>query len=257
MHIRLRFLIGHSRTRTKAFLIAFTFVGGLYSVAALVSFIIAPQSLMVFWNKALFPERLTASFLSANTAGTFFSVLAVSTLWLAIQPRQWPVIVSGRLQGSVRAPALLAVATFVVSLICLLQTASRTATFVTAGACAYLLLSEGLSRKWSWKVCVGVVAPVAALSGIILFAVSGGQVVGRLSRVAQESVSRREIYVAHWSVIKSAPLFGYGFGSFVELNRKLISPTTFDSMWSVRALHNVVLQWLEQCGVVGLLVGCG
>ena len=246
------FLLGRSGSRKKAFLQAFVIAGGVYAAAALASFLNAPTSLMIFWNKALFTNRLTGSFLSANTAGTFFGVLALIALSIAVQPRQWPSYVGGRFQGAVRPTIVVTIATFTLSVVCLLGTASRTATLAFVGASVFFLISEGILQKWSWKVAIGIVIPVAVLGFSIALCVNGGQVISRMAVIAEQSVSRKQIYFDHWQLVKISSLFGYGFGSFEQLNRHLITPATFESLWNVRALHNVFLQWLEQAGFLGL-----
>ena len=48
-------------------------------------------------------------------------------------------------------------------------------------------------------------------------------------------------------------LLVYGLGSFSDINSQITTEENYHALWSVRAVHNVYLQWLEEAGIIGAL----
>jgi O-antigen ligase len=61
------------------------------------------------------------------------------------------------------------------------------------------------------------------------------------------------MFAMHWRAFLAAPIGGYGLGTFDTIHRILMDTSNFSSMWTVRATHNVVIQWLEEAGLMGAL----
>jgi O-antigen ligase len=187
--------------------------------------------------------RLEGHFMNPNTAGTFFAVLLVISLTkispsLKARSKDRALLLS--LYGSV---ALLFV-------VCLLMTQSRGA---VAGALAGMLfvavagLTDGGVRQRR-SVWIGL-----AVSAVVLVALffAGNQLIDRFLETNRDAVTRSEIWRLHLEAFQAAPWFGYGLGTSETVNKTLISASTFATLWNIRSILNVYLQWLEQAGVIG------
>lgn len=188
--------------------------------------------------------RLEGTLMSPNTAGTFFAVMVIVTLGPLLRD----------LRGVRAGQALQAATGYWAALIilvgCLLATASRGAALGTAVGVLGLVVIMVFAGRVSWSrltliMLASIIAAMAALYFI------GERLLERISTLDPNSDGRLEIFAIHWHAFLSAPLGGYGLGTFDTINRLLLDSTTFNSIWTVRATHNVYLQWLEEAGLVG------
>jgi O-antigen ligase len=194
-------------------------------------------------------DRLEASFLTANTAGTVFSA---STL-LALGPAVSCLSAAPRDRAGA-LPHLLAILVFIA---CTIATASRGAfvSLLSALLAFALLLVFSGRMKWSRAALVGLLG-ICVMT--IALGLVGDLLVNRLMGGAHDFAARSVILQVHWRAFLDSPLFGYGLGSFDSVNRMLLNPATFQKIWAVRAAHNVYLDWLEQGGLLAALpmFGC-
>jgi O-antigen ligase len=190
-------------------------------------------------------NRMEASFLSANTAGTLFAASLVLAAGPAIS--QLRAARGSRFSGA--TPFGVAALLF---LACVFATASRGAFLaLLCGLLAIGLLMVFAGRlKWSRAVLGGLAG--AALIAVLL-ALSGEFLLNRLTQQTHEFSSRRFILQVHWRAFLDSPLFGYGLGTFDTINRMLLNPATFPRIWTVRSAHNIYLSWLEQGGLLAAL----
>jgi O-antigen ligase len=210
-------------------------------------------SFLSFAGGALGPgvRRLGSTFESPNTAATLFAVLLMLAIGAALSrartaPKQWAF--------SRSAPWLGAGLIFAV---CLLATASRGGfTAAATGLIAFGVLEVARGRVKLTRATIAVAA--ALLAGAALLALAGKELIDRFMGMPVEADSRRQLFEAHWQVFQAAPLMGNGLGSFDTVNRLLLDAGNVGEFWSVRAAHNVYLNWLEQAGLVGALpmFGC-
>jgi O-antigen ligase len=188
-------------------------------------------------------ERLEANFLSPNTAGLWFGMLTL--LALAEMAGVWR-----RARSGDRVEALpLAGAAFVL-VVCLISTASRgsiTGTLAAIAAYALMQVWTGRLKARGGAVLIGAGLVLA----VILVAFAGGALIERLNHPAQNEFGRLEVWRPHWRAFLDAPVFGYGLGAEKTVNRTLLNASTFGPLWSVNAVHNLYLQWLEDAGLVG------
>jgi O-antigen ligase len=248
-------ILGQSRRRTEFFINMLTTFAAIYGLWAFLSFVLAPDTIMGFGEKALFPDRLTASFLSANTAGTVFGMALVIAVGVLIQrlmntgaaaagrPRLAATLSTGALPTTI----------VLVTATALMLTASRTAILATGVALTLLVLAEAALRRWSAKFFFGVLLPSGTIAMIGALLLSGSLFLARIAVVSNETLSRAMIYGSHWRVIKASPSQGFGLGSFEEVHHSLLTPETLPYVWDVRAMHNVYMQWLEGAGWLGAL----
>lgn len=195
-------------------------------------------------------ERMEASFLSANTAGTVFAASLALTAGPAISQLTGP-------PGRRMTGAVLYSLAALLFLVCVFATASRGAFLgLLCGLIAIALLMVFSGRLKISKAALGGMVGAAAVA--LLLAISGKFLLNRLIGGSHEFSSRAFILRVHWQAFLDSPLFGYGLGTFDTINRMLLSPASFPKIWTVRAAHSVYLGWLEQGGLLGALpmFGC-
>lgn len=190
--------------------------------------------------------RLEGTLMSPNTAGTFFAMMAIVTLGPLLRD----------LRGVRAGQALQAATGYWAALIilvgCLLATASRGAALGTAVGVLGLVIILFFAGRVSWsRVTLIMLAAVVAATASLYFV--GERLLDRFANFDQDASSRAEMFAMHWRAFLAAPIGGYGLGTFDTIHRILLDTTTFSSMWTVRATHNVYLQWLEEAGLVGAL----
>jgi O-antigen ligase len=251
------FVTGGSYTRVRAVLKALSGFASVFGLIAIFTFVGAPTTIMGFGAKLLFQDRLTASFLSANTAGTFFGtclLLALGEMLVAFRRarirRASGAWVEYGITGSV--PPAIAI---LIAMTALLLSQSRTAMVATGAMVVLLILAEGLIRRWRLRTLIATLAPILLLGSLAATFIGGGAVLQRLSLLQGDTVVRAHIYQAHASTMRLYPWTGFGLGTFDEVNRSLLLTRQADygDLWVVRAMHNVYMQWIEGAGWLGAL----
>lgn len=213
-------------------------VGGLYAAISLVAFLTGAQVMP--------GARLSGGFMSANSGATVFGLLTVIGLAEALRLRR-------RHRGD--RPRLIAAVTPTAALTalfatCLLLTASRMGAAATTIAVAGLLVWNAFASRGGLTRPGLVVGGVVLLAGLYLVGGAGDLLWARLDTVDHDAVVRQVILTEHWRAFLASPLFGYGLGSFVDLNSMIMTDDTYPQLL-VGSTHNVCLQWLEEAGVVG------
>ncbi len=187
--------------------------------------------------------RLEATLMSPNTAGTFFAVATVVLLGPLLRK------IRGRSASRALQAAPAYWAALLVLMACLLMTASRGAALAAACGVSALLVLLALAGRVKWTR-----ASLALLGGTIalIFAVAvfGETLALRFVRVEEDALSRADLFRLHWNAFLASPWSGYGLGTFDIVHRTLLDSTSVESLWRIRATHNVYLQWLEEGGVL-------
>ncbi len=225
---------------------------------AFIDFLTAPET--IFGQpRPYHQDRLSAAFLSANVAATFFGLVVLSGVTLV---QQAMAKTPGRslialLDGLFRHGAL-GVVTVLVGTTCLMLTASRAGITLCAMSVVILIIWDIVGNRRDGTrayvpVLIGLVA-MAVIAGLIL--VTSGDVVGaRYMDVEQSANSRSIMFAAYWQAHKAAPWFGHGLGSFAVVNASLLTADNAHILTVQGAAHNIVLQWLIETGWVGVLLG--
>jgi O-antigen ligase len=232
-------LQGVRRDRAEATVRAVVWIGGAYAAIALISFVSGLQIAQ--------GGRLTGGFLSANSAATVFGVLTV--LGLALFLRDWRRTEGRGLSARLTRTAV-PIACASLTAVCLLLTASRMGMAATVCALAALM-------AWTFaRQPTGRGASLAAgglLAGIGLVLLIGGNdlIWSRIGETQAGLSDRGQLFATHWNAFIASPVFGWGLGSFDTVNLHLMTAETAPELWTIRATHNVYLQWLEEAGVVG------
>ncbi len=206
--------------------------------------------------KAYHQNRLTASFLSANTAGGLFGacgamffVLAMESLFLSRY--------DFRLERRVMAFAPWAAAA-VACFGALLLTASRgalaatvlvviCAVLVTAAVAAVRSLRQA-SVRWTSLAVVAAVAVAGAAAAPYL---AGGKVASRLNSGEDGFGGRLDLIPTFFPSIGERLWQGHGLGAFRPVAAAITTPESFASLWDVGAAHNILVQWLLEGGLIG------
>jgi len=201
--------------------------------------------------------RLSAGFLSANTAATFFGMIALMGLaeLLGRIRRGFGTMAAFNRHAMGLGLSLVCV---VLPATCLVLTASRAG--ILFGALSAFALVGWHVLAWTRQggasqrsAGLGVAGLIAALViGGLVWTVSGEMAVSRFGRSMGEN-ARAEMFAAYWDAVSLAPWLGHGLGSFVFTNDLITTSQTIDSLGATHAAHNVFLQWLLQAGWSGAI----
>lgn len=222
---------GASDQRARTALKLFTSFGVIFGLWA-----------TVLWAMGIDPaglRRLSAHFMTANTAATFFGMMLMLCLGELLRRREGPLA-----EQLSRATPYIGAALFFAG--CVMMTASRGGLIATLGGVTALLLLTVFSgrAKFSIGLLIGGV-------GLALLLIAGQQVSERLTLSSADLHTRTNMFEAHWGAIKAAPWLGYGLGTFDTINKALLTPSNIETLGDTRLMHNAYLTWLEQGGVVG------
>lgn len=228
-----------------------------YGVWAIIMFLQAPAFVHGL-EKQWHVERLTGSFLSANTTGSLFGALACASAVRLFRRvgRKLGSRSSGdhddlaRWGGELRDAALLTVLW-----IALLLTVSRAALAVSLAVVGLFALLElrRYARRRRLKaraVAFAATAVIAAFAVVLLGSLSS-QLQGRFGRLSADALSRTAIVEAYEPELATTPLTGHGLGTFPAINAQQITEANFGDLWSLSAAHNILLQWWLELGPVG------
>ena len=208
-------------------------------------------SLLSFFTAAQFVGggRLSGGFLSPNSGATVFGMLTV--IGLASLLRDWR-----QTQGLDVASALgkvsVSLACMLLSATCLLLTASRMGMVATLAGGLMLMVWEIIDARRQRLPLLIAGGVLLLVTGVLAF--GGNDLLwDRLGSVGDDRAVRDSIFAAHWQAFLDSPLFGYGLGSFADVNSQIMTHANYQDLWSLRAVHNVYLQWLEEAGLIGAL----
>lgn len=232
-------LQGVRRDRARATLEVVVWIGGVYALVSLLTFLAGVQ---IFQG-----GRLSGGFMSANSGGTVFGLLTVLGLALLLQAwRKQSALGLSRRLTAVAVP----LACVILSIVCLLLTASRMGLVATLVATSLLLGWELAKASQGRGVISLVVAVMVIIAGVLVS--SGNDLVWmRVEGLDADVEIRGEIFQSHWTAFLASPLFGSGLGGFDATNLQIMTAETAYELWSIRAVHNVYLQWLGEAGLVG------
>lgn len=245
----LGFRVAMSDDAARRCLDAIMAVGGIWAFMSIVLFVADPDGtyrMMPIGQQG----RLTGALSSANSAGTLFGALAVMACGRLLG-RFWNR--NDRIFFERIDPFSLSI--FGVSLAALVLTLSRGAIAATA----LCLVIEMIVLSWNrvrlrWLLA-GVTIGAAALVALTFTPLIG--LTQRLQNVDADNQARMLIYNEHLKVIVHQLWLGSGFGSFAAVNNAILTELNYSYLFNIRAMHNVYLQWLEECGVIGLMILVG
>lgn len=230
---------GARRVHAQATVNALLVLGAVYAAISLLTFLAGAQ--------VAAGGRLSGGLMSANNGATVFGLLTV--IGLAALLRRWRRT-AGWDAASVVTQIALPLAAMLLFVTCLILTGSRMGVAATAFACAVLIVWDSLVAKGRRRTPLAAAALLLGVTGVL--ALRGADTVwARMEHLTADAEVRGVIFDAHWRAFLDSPLFGYGLGTFNDVNAQIMTLQNQEILSSVRALHNVYLQWLVEAGVVG------
>ena len=230
-------------------------IGALIAAAAFVDFIIDPRSFWGLMDRPYGGDRFSTPFLSANTAATFYGLIAILSAadLIRVIRRFEP---GGRSAfEALSKSGVIPIAGLLLSLTCVFLTASRGGATFLAGALLVLAVWElfrGVSgeRKIDWRAASAGLGAVGLIA--LVFVVSGDLYADRIAERGGQDSARAIIFAAYWEAVPLAPVFGHGLGGFFFVSAFIAEADNARTIMYQGAAHNVAFQWLLQGGVAGL-----
>jgi len=247
--------LGADEERARRTLRSLLLLGMAYGAWAFADHAISP-ALLFGAPRPFEPDRLSASFGSANTAATLFGALTLlglvdlSGAYRAARP-------GGAFQArdlQRLAPALVRpLIALALAATCLVLTQSRAGMLATAAVGVALVGALAITRARTGAVAAPLVGAGALAAGLALasVALNLGALQQRFSFLRADALARGQVFAAHWAAVQAAPWSGYGLGGFAHVNAMIMNRTDAAALASLGAAHDVYLQWLEQAGALG------
>ncbi|MEL6414181.1 MAG: O-antigen ligase family protein, partial [Pseudomonadota bacterium] len=208
-----------------------------------------------------FGSRLSAGFGSPNTAATLFGItllLAIAKLTVRFQNARFNARPRGDRIALLAQYEFASITVILIAFGCLIFTVSR------AGIAVSLVAIIGLSgvelyrmrRRGRFSFLHGrrTMLGIAAVSALVLILAVSGELNQRTQESLFENSSGRvETFKIYWNVFLEKPWFGHGLGSFNAINDQITTLENAPTLHPLGAVHNVILQWLVQQGIMGVL----
>ncbi|KQY95720.1 hypothetical protein ASD21_04180 [Caulobacter sp. Root1455] len=244
-------LIGQQPERGRRFLHFFLVAAAAYACWAFVAHLADPRTVMGV-AKIFHRDRLTASFLSANSAATLLGYVGVLMAALLVERIRDSAKQGWRLDriASAAGPTIIALAVILVGVV---LTASRAGLAATAAGLIIFAVWEVFSQPWRRPSMRFLLIAGGSLIVIVALGFSANLLVSRLSDLSHDAQVRRELFESHWTAFRASPWSGYGLGNFYAVNRLIATSANYEDLSYVRALHNVYIQWLEEGGLTAAL----
>lgn len=230
-------------------------VGGIIAFAAFLDFMIDPRSYFGL-TESDGGQRLSFPFLSANNSATFFGVIALMAVADLVRVmRRFEPSRRGAVESFARG-AVFPAAAILLALTCVFLTASRAGATLLAASILILTVWELLrgvtgGRRLNLTTSGAGLAIVAVLGAV--FIVSGDLYADRMALTDGLDSTRQIAFAAYWEAFPLAPIFGHGLGGFPYVSALIADAENARPVMLAGAAHNVVLQWLLQGGIVGVV----
>ena len=208
-----------------------------------------------------FGNRLSAGFGSPNTAATLFGImllLAIAKLTVRFQDASFNARPRGDRIALLAQTEFASITVILIAFGCLIFTVSRAGIAISLaamiGLSAFELLRMRRRGRFSFLHGRRTMIGLVAISGLLLVLA----VLGEFNQRTQESLfenssGRIETFKIYWNVFLEKPWFGHGLGSFNAINDQITTLENAATLQPLGAVHNVILQWLVQQGIMGVL----
>nr|WP_249157939.1 O-antigen ligase family protein [Bradyrhizobium jicamae] len=244
------FFVARNKRNAELLLKVVAWSGTAYAVYGICAFVLYPE-FVLFREKVLYRNVLTATFMNRNTAALYFGTCAV--LWalvLAREARRRDVVRNGAWQfGKLRWDWKLGArcAGFLICVLAMMLTGSRAGVAISfAGiiAAVLVLLRRELNSRRARRWTLGSIVVGAGLLLLLL----GGQVTERLSEHGLTGGGRWEAYQSTVRMIADHPVVGTGIGTFVFIFPRYRSGDV--AIWGIwDKAHNTLLELAAEAGL--------
>jgi O-antigen ligase len=200
--------------------------------------------------------RLSASFLSGNTAATLFGALTILNLTDLVRQYERSRSSRGvRIRDIERLlPRLvLPLLGMALAATCLILTMSRSGMTATFAMTIILIGAIAIAQSKQGALSIPLVATSAILGGLVVAsaAMNLDALHARVALIDSDAVQRSRIFAAHFAAFQDGPWMGYGLGSFNHINAMIMNAGNVRTLDRLGAAHDVFIQWLEEAGVLG------
>ena len=212
--------------------------GAMWLLASFVMYELDPLHVWGL-SKGLRADRFTATLLNPNAAGCIMAVLAaLATASLLVRLRGteahgWSPAAMVRIVGQAVLICLILGA--------IILTRSRFDIAVALAAIG-LLMGTGLLRGGRPTLLFGVLFILTVLFGGGLLIAIGSPIALKLLQLGPDAVVRAEAIRFYFTLSLQSPWFGFGLGSFRELNTAHLSPDNVADLWNFGAAHCAPIQ---------------
>ncbi|MCJ9429950.1 O-antigen ligase family protein [Kordiimonas marina] len=251
-----------SRHKVKLLVRWLTVTASLYAAYGLIVYFTGNKTIL-WYDKWIYPESLTATFVNRNSYAAYCGV-GLQCLLADLLYLHGPLFVSfDRLRLSWRdfisrniVSVLWQTVSFVILLTALLLTGSRAGVFTVLVGCVILVVvghvrSEAHENQVRRTFSIYLVLGIGALLIAGIFGLSGGLLEGRLWGHGFLDNSRFHVYPLVLKAILEGPVMGYGLGTFEEVFRQF---RTEDVNVLFDRAHNDYLELAMTAGVPTTLV---
>ena len=187
--------------------------------------------------------RFAGTLGNANVAGTFYAMIAV----LAFARAAHALVIARRISRIGLRPVL-AAGCCIVAMIACVETASRMATLTALlGMGAAALLNLSAARRWTYRYWLLILGLLLTCTVVMLWADRLG---ARSIELGRDIGARAAMWTHYAAVASSAPLTGFGMGSFPLVNASHLGDAgAAQGLWGVNAAHNIILQLVITAGL--------
>lgn len=212
-------------------------------------------------NSETFGNRLSAGFGSPNTAATLFGMillLAIGKLTVRFQNAHFNARPRGDRVALLAQHEFASLSVLALALGCMIFTVSRAGIAISLAAIITLSGFElyRMRRRGRFSFLHGrrSMLGLVAIGGLVLLLAVSGELNQRTQESLFENSSGRiETFKIYWNVFLEKPWFGHGLGSFNAINDRITTLENAATLQPLGAVHNVILQWLVQQGIMGVL----
>ena len=249
---------GQSRRRRARLMLGVASLVFAYALYGFLQHFLTPDYvLMVPKNYHL--GRLSASFLSANSAATMFGLSGIFLGFRLMLAFQYDVRV-GEKWSLARCFELALVMPLTCSglMLCvtnIVLTGSRAGLMAASLGFLVLGLTSYIFGKRQNRSVAGLMRffVVFGIIGAIVWSLSGGVMYERFVQIDGDLGSRQAIFEASLEAARNHPFFGHGLGSFNAATAFVATPETNLAIVFQNSAHNIFAQWYVQGGVFGVL----
>ncbi|MAK61082.1 MAG: hypothetical protein CMK09_08905 [Ponticaulis sp.] len=232
----------------------------LYSGAAFFQHFLMPDTVLGL-EKPYHHLRLTGSFLSANTAASYFAILSLFLFARILQNLSKSSRYYQDVQGSGFRTVLVQPVTLsalIFALTCLFLTGSRAGiasgvaglSVVFAGYLIAGIKSQQMGSGWGKFLIVSGLMAVGMM--LFVWILSGGVVQSRVFDFETDLDQRISFFGTAWEAGQQYPFFGAGLDNWQDARFESSGLQTNASIVENNAVHNLYIQWFVQGGWVGL-----